>query len=86
MLAPQPALLTLPPDMPAYSLMEKGKEVLSVEFKINLLAPGSGELLKAKGYVVKSGKTLTVCRADVFAVNNGEEKLCAVGQVTLIGI
>ncbi|MDC8003705.1 PaaI family thioesterase [Aureisphaera galaxeae] len=67
-----------------YSLMQENASVLTVEFKLNLLAPGKGEALVAKANVLKSGRTLTVCRCDVYAVSEGQEKLCAAAQVTLI--
>ena len=51
----------------ALSLMPAGSEVLSIEFKINLLRPATGARFVAEGRVVKSGKTITVSRADVFA-------------------
>jgi len=51
----------------ALSLMPAGSEVLSVEFKINLLRPAIGPRFIAEGRVVKAGKTITVSRADVFA-------------------
>ena len=60
--------------------------VLSVEFKLNLMRPGAGELLIGKGKVLKYGKTLTVCRADVFIVKDGVEKLCAAAQLTMIEV
>ena len=50
----------------AYSLMSKTSTILAVEFKLNLLSPADGELLIGKGYVLKYGKTLTVCRSDVY--------------------
>ena len=68
------------------SLMKENSMVLSVEFKLNLLRPGAGEKLIGKGQVLKYGKTLTVCRADVFIVNDGIEKLCAAAQLTMIEI
>lgn len=58
--------------------------VLSVEYKINLIAPASGEYLEAEGVVLKSGRTLTVCRLEVFAVQHQERTLVAAGQQTLI--
>ena len=67
-----------------FSLMEANASVLTVEFKLNLLAPGKGEVLLAKAQVLKSGRTLSVCRCDIYAVNEGKEKLCAAAQVTLI--
>ena len=68
----------------AFSLMDERSSILTVEFKLNLLAPASGELLIAKGSVLKSGRTLTICRAEVFSVNKGKETLCAASQATLI--
>jgi len=66
------------------SLMKEHSSVLSVEFKLNLMRPADGELLIGKGHVLKYGKTLTVCRADVFIVKDGVEKLCAAAQLTMI--
>ena len=68
----------------AYSLMPGDASVLTVEYKINLLAPARGEALVARGRVVKAGRTLTVAAADIFAVAGGRETLCAVMQETLI--
>ena len=51
----------------ALTMWPDGSDVVSVEFKINLLAPARGEKFIAKGRVLRAGKTLTVCRADVFA-------------------
>ena len=61
----------------AYSLFPADASVLTTEFKINLLAPADGELLRALGRVVKPGRTLTVCEAEVFAVKDGTAKPCA---------
>src|SRR6266498_4605412 len=52
----------------AYSLMPAGSEVLSVEFKVNLLRPAQGETFVARAEVIKAGRTLTVVRADVFGI------------------
>jgi uncharacterized protein (TIGR00369 family) len=70
----------------SFSLMEEDSSVLSVEFKLNLISPGIGELLIARGSVLKSGRTLTICRADVFILKDGVEKLCAASQATLIQV
>ncbi|MEM7187315.1 MAG: PaaI family thioesterase [Bacteroidota bacterium] len=67
-----------------FTLMDEHASVLTVEFKLNLLAPGKGESLVAKAEVLKSGRTLTVCRCDVFALGDGKETLCAAAQSTLI--
>lgn len=61
----------------ALSLFDAGSSVLTTELKISLLAPARGERLIARAEVIKPGKTLTACRADVFAVENGEETLVA---------
>ena len=62
----------------AYSLMPPQSEVLSVEFKVNLLRPAKGEMFLATAEVVKSGKTLTVVRADVFGLDrSGRRELVA---------
>jgi uncharacterized protein (TIGR00369 family) len=58
----------------ALTTMDPGAEVLTVEFKINLLAPAAGERLVARGRVLRSGRTLTVCRGDVVTISSGREK------------
>ena len=58
----------------AYSLMPPKSEVLSVEFKVNLTRPAKGEMFVAVAEVVKSGRTLTVVRADVFGVDQGGKR------------
>lgn len=68
----------------AYSLMPAGSEVLSVEFKINLLRPAKGESFLARAEVIKPGKTLTVVRADVFGITEtGSRELVATLQGTM---
>jgi uncharacterized protein (TIGR00369 family) len=61
----------------ALTLMPAEAEVVSVEFKVNLLAPARGERLVARAIVKKSGRTLSVCDADAFAISGGEETLVA---------
>lgn len=73
----------------AYSLMPAASEVLSVEFKVNLLRPAEGEIFVARAEVIKAGRTLTVVRADVFAgaandIRNKDGKLVATMQATII--
>jgi uncharacterized protein (TIGR00369 family) len=68
----------------AYSLMPPNSEVLSVEFKVNLLRPAKGETFTATAEVVKSGKTLTVVRADVFGIEQGRRALVATMLGTMI--
>lgn len=68
----------------AYTLMPADSSVLTVEYKINLLAPADGEELIARARVLRSGKTLKICMADVFVRNNGEENHCATMISTLM--
>jgi uncharacterized protein (TIGR00369 family) len=68
----------------AYTLMPAGSNVLTVEYKLNLLAPASGETLIARGRVIRAGRTLTVCHADVFVLCGAEEELCATSLSTII--
>jgi uncharacterized protein (TIGR00369 family) len=70
----------------AFTLFPEGTSVLTVEFKINLLAPAEGERLEAVGTVIKPGRTLTICRLEVFGVTGDRRTLVAAGQQTLIQI
>ncbi|MEO5663541.1 MAG: PaaI family thioesterase [Nocardioides sp.] len=70
----------------ALTMLGAGVEVLAVEFKVNLLAPAIGDELEAIGTVLKSGRTLTVCRMDVYAATGAERKLVAAGQQTVIAV
>ncbi|MFL6468451.1 MAG: PaaI family thioesterase [Pyrinomonadaceae bacterium] len=67
----------------AYTLMPVNSGVLSVEFKVNLLAPAKGERIRAFAEVKRSGRTLTVCNADAFAIDRDGETLCATMLATL---
>ena len=68
----------------AYSLMPPNSEVLSVEFKVNLLRTAKGETFLAVAEVIKSGKTLTVVRADVFGIDRDRRDLIATMLGTMI--
>jgi uncharacterized protein (TIGR00369 family) len=69
----------------AYSLMPANSEVLSVEFKVNLLRPARGEAFLAHAEVIKPGRTLSVVRADVFSLAEGRgRELVAIMQGTMI--
>jgi uncharacterized protein (TIGR00369 family) len=67
----------------AFTLMPAGASVLSVEFKVNLLRPASGEMFLARAEVIKAGKTLTVVRADMFGISGNERTLVATMQGTM---
>jgi uncharacterized protein (TIGR00369 family) len=72
-----------------YAAMSVGPEkhdVVSVEFKVNLLAPAKGERFVARAAVKRAGKNLTVCTADAFAIQNGQEKVVATMLATMMNI
>ena len=68
----------------AFSLMPADASVLTVEYKMNLIAPADGTRLVAKGRVIKPGRTLTVCQVDVFVERDGRAHQCAVLLQTLM--
>lgn len=68
----------------AMSLMAPGDGVLTVELKINLLAPAKGSLLRAVGRVERAGRRLTVVRADVHAGDGTEEAHVATAMGTMM--
>jgi len=65
----------------AMSLMEAGVAVLSVEFKVNLLAPAIGSRFLARGRVVRAGRTLTFCAGEVLA---DDERVVATITATMM--
>lgn len=67
-----------------FTLMPPGSSVLSVEFKLNLLAPGDGELLIATGEVIKPGKTLVITRGEAYVVKGDKTTHCSTMQQTLM--
>ena len=67
-----------------YTLMPHDASVLTVEYKMNIMAPGDGERLIARGEVIRACRSVVVARADVFAVKAGRETLCATLLQTLM--
>ena len=70
----------------AFTLMPPGCDILTVEFKTNLLAPAKGERFAFRASVVKPGRTLTVCEARAFAQTGGSEILIATMTGTLMAL
>ncbi len=68
----------------AYTLMPADTAVLSVEFKVNLLAPARGDRLVARAEVKRAGRTITVCNADAYITNGSEEKVVATMLATMM--
>jgi len=67
-----------------FSLFPADASVLTVEYKLNLLAPAAGERLIAQAQVVKPGRTLAITRGEVYAETGSKRTLCAIMQQTLI--
>jgi uncharacterized protein (TIGR00369 family) len=70
----------------AFTLFPPEAGVLTVEFKINLLAAAEGERLTAVGRVIRAGRTLTVCRLDVDVLAGGKRTHCATGLQTMMSL
>jgi uncharacterized protein (TIGR00369 family) len=70
----------------AFTLMPPGCDILTVEFKTNLLAPAKGDRFVFRAHVVKPGRTLTVCEARAFAQTGGTETLIATMTGTLMAL
>ena len=67
-----------------FTLFPADSSVLTVEFKLNLVAPAQGERLVAEGFVVKQGRTLTITRGEVHGIERGRRTLVALMQQTLM--
>ena len=70
----------------ALTLMQEAAEVLTVELKVNLLAPATGESLVARGRVLRSGRTLTVCSGEAVALADGAETTVATLLTTMMAV
>jgi uncharacterized protein (TIGR00369 family) len=70
----------------AFTLMPAGYDILTVEFKTNLLAPAKGERFRFRAGVIKPGRTLTVCEGRAFAMKDGVETLIAAMTGTLMAL
>lgn len=70
----------------AFSLMVPEAAVLTIEYKINLLAPARGERFRMEGLVVKPGRTVTVAEGRAYAIEGGREKLIATMGCTLMAV
>lgn len=70
----------------ALSLAPPHSEVLTVEYKVNFLAPAQGERFVARGRVVRSGQKMTVCSGEVVALTGSQEKQVAVMLATMIAV
>ena len=70
----------------ALTLLPEDQEVMTAEIKINLLAPAEGELLLAEGKVVRSGKRLVIVTSEIKVLNDGQTKLIAIIQGTMVPV
>jgi uncharacterized protein (TIGR00369 family) len=69
-----------------FTLFGADAGVLTVEFKINLIAAADGERALAVGQVIRSGRTLTVCQLDAYVEKGGKRVHCATGLQTLMSV
>lgn len=69
-----------------FSLMPEDAGVLTIEFKINLLAPAKGQRFRCEGRVLKPGRTIVLAEGRAFAIDGGQEKLCANMHCTLMAV
>jgi uncharacterized protein (TIGR00369 family) len=70
----------------AFTLIEKGSTVVTVELKVSYLNPGIGSRVYAKGWVIKTGNTLSFCEAEVWAEENGNSIKIAKATTTMAKI
>jgi len=70
----------------ALSLMPADADVLSIEFKVNMLAPAKGYAIVALGVVIRAGRTIMVCRADVVSITSRDVKLVAAMQGSMMAV
>ncbi len=70
----------------AFTLMAADAAVLSIEFKVNLLAPAKGDSFVMRGEVIKPGRTITVCEGKAYALTGGSEKLIATMSATMMTV
>ena len=70
----------------AYTLLPADVGVLTVEYKINLLAPASGPRFAARGQVKRQGRTITICSGDVFSLQSGGEQPVATMLATVMAV
>lgn len=70
----------------AQTLLEPAFDIVTVELKFNFMAPAFGQRWRARGRVLRQGRTLSVCTGDVFALENGSEKHVACIQTTMMAV
>ena len=70
----------------ALTVAADDKDVLTAEFKVNILAPAAGEIFAARAQVKRAGRTLTVCTADGFAISDGRESVVATMLATIMAV
>ncbi|MFQ1700188.1 PaaI family thioesterase [Loktanella agnita] len=70
----------------AFTLMEEGAEVLTVEFKSTFMSPAAGDHFRFEGEIVKSGRTLTFTQGRAIAIKDGTEKTIAMLTATMMAV
>ena len=70
----------------SYSLVPPNRRILTVEYKINFLAPAVGEYLECRAQVIKSGKNLLISESEIYAIQEGKETLAAKALLTMAAV
>ncbi len=70
----------------AFSLMPADSDVLSIEYKVNMLRPAKGDSFLASGTVIKPGKSIYVCQGEAYAINGDKRKLVATMSATMMAV
>lgn len=70
----------------AFSLMPADASVLTVEYKLNIMRPGLGDKMTARGRVIKPGRNITVVESNVFGVKDGKEVMCVTSIQTIMAL
>ncbi len=68
----------------AFTMAEADASILTIEYKLNIVAPGCGERLEGLGRIVRAGRRIVVCETEIFAVEGGRRTLCAASLGTLM--
>jgi uncharacterized protein (TIGR00369 family) len=70
----------------AYTLIPEDHRILTVEFKINFLAPARGEFVECRANVIKPGRRILVVESEVFGIRNGSETMAAKALLTMAAV
>ena len=70
----------------AFTTVTENFRILTIEFKINLLKPAFGNVLRCRSQVISKGKRIIVSESEIYDIRNSGEKLVAKAVVTLMAV